>query len=274
MSNANTSEEISYFIDESGDTTLFGRRGTIIVGTDTSKFFMLGKIRVDDPLKLRTEMNQLRKDLLADPYFRDVPSMQPAAGKTALLFHAKDDVQEVRREVLKLLLQHDIKFYAVVRNKFDLATFDQQRTEQDSSYRFSELELYLSLTRELFARLRQFADTVNCVFASRGNVTRNAALRQSLKEADQEFELKFGFMRKHTMNVEAKGSREDPCLQACDYFLWALQRHFEKDQSGYIEMLWQKVGEVVDLDSLHNGRRGTIYGPRNLLFVKPSDESA
>ena len=81
-------------------------------------------------------------------------------------------------------------------------------------------------------------------------------------------------MRKHTMNVEAKGSREDPCLQACDYFLWALQRHFEKDQSGYIEMLWQKVGEVVDLDSLLNGRRGTIYGPRNLLFVKPSDESA
>ena len=65
-----------------------------------------------------------------------------------------------------------------------------------------------------------------------------------------------------SVHVEAKGSREDECLQACDYFMWALQRHFERDESGFIEMLWSKVGEVVDLDLEHDGRRGKIYGPK------------
>ena len=41
--------------------------------------------------------------------------MRPERNKTALMFHAQDDVPEVRREVFKVLAQHDVKFYAVVR---------------------------------------------------------------------------------------------------------------------------------------------------------------
>jgi hypothetical protein len=40
---------------------------------------------------------------LADPYFKGVPSMQADAKKTALFFHAKDDLPEVRREVFRVL---------------------------------------------------------------------------------------------------------------------------------------------------------------------------
>ena len=76
-----------------------------------------------EPYKLRKDLRKLRAELLADPYFRDVPSMQPESRKTAILFHAKDDRPEVRREVFKLLLRHDIKFYAVVRNKQTLPTW-------------------------------------------------------------------------------------------------------------------------------------------------------
>ncbi len=139
--------------------------------------------------------------------------MQPSESKTARLFHAKDDRPEMRREVLKLLLEHDIRFYAVVRNKHDLANFIKQQNRRDPKYRFRERELYETLTHELFARLRQFADVVNLVFSSRGNVTRNELLRKSLAKADEEFESTFGFTRKHTLNVEAKGSSEEPCLQ-------------------------------------------------------------
>lgn len=263
MSDRIEKREISFFIDEAGDTTLFDKRGKkLLVGGSASKFFILGKILVGDPATLRAELRSLRAELLADPYFRGVPSMKPYAGKTAVLFHAKDDRPEVRREVFKLLLRHDIKFYAVVRNKTDLANFVLQQNRRDPSYKFRDRDLYETLTRELFGRLRQNADVVNLLFASRGNVTRNEALRESLTQAEDFFHAKFGFRRTHELKVEAKGSREDECLQACDYFLWAIQRHFERQESGFIEMLWEKVGEVVDLDLEHKNRRGLVYGPK------------
>lgn len=201
-----------YFIDEAGSTTLFSRRGkSIIVGQGgCSKFFMLGKIRVSDPTLLRTELTALRRELLADPYFRGMPSMQESDRKTAIMFHAKDDRPEVRREVFKLLLKHEIKFYAVVRNKTDLANFVLQQNVANPAYRFNENEVYHTLTRELFGRLRQTADELNLVFASRGNTTRNQALREALRHADADFQSKFGFPRRHVITVEAKGSREDP----------------------------------------------------------------
>jgi hypothetical protein len=264
MSGQPEKETLEYFIDEAGSIALFDRRGKkIIVGQEgCSKFFMLGKVRVADPGLLRIELHNLRQELLADPYFRNVPSMQPAAGKTAILFHSKDDRPEVRREVFKLLLRHDIRFYAVVRNKTDLANFVLQKNVEDPKYCFNENDVYHTLTRELFGRLRQTADELNLVFASRGNTTRNHALREALRQADDDFKRKFGFSRQHTINIEAKGSREEPCLQACDYFLWALQRHFEQGESGFIEMLWSKVGEIVDLDRTEGSRRGVVYDPK------------
>lgn len=271
MSESEEKCQISYFIDEAGDTTLFDKRGKrLLVGNGASKFFILGKILVADPSQLRSDLQKLRAELLADPYFRDVPSMQPESRKTAILFHAKDDRPEVRREVFKLLLEHDIKFYAVVRNKTDLANFVRQQNRRDPKYKFRERDLYETLTRQLFGRLRQNADIMNLLFASRGNITRNEALRESLKQAEDFFEAKFGFRRDHILNVEAKGSREDECLQACDYFMWALQRHFERGESGFIEMLWNKVGEVVDLDVENKGKRGLVYGPKRPIVDSDS----
>src|SRR5260221_5273240 len=87
---------VNYFIDESGTPTLFGHRGKPIVGMETSRYFLLGKLDVDDPDALGNALRELRQTLLADPFFNTAPSMQPEAGKTALAFHAKDDLAEVR----------------------------------------------------------------------------------------------------------------------------------------------------------------------------------
>ncbi len=40
--------------------------------------------------------------MAAHPYFAGVPSFDPARGKTAVAFHAKDDVPEVRFVVLTI----------------------------------------------------------------------------------------------------------------------------------------------------------------------------
>jgi hypothetical protein len=84
---------VHYFIDEAGDPVLFGKR-KVIVGTQSSRYFLLGKLEVGDPVALAQALNDLRKQLLADPYFNSAPSMKPDEGKTASAFHAKDDLAE------------------------------------------------------------------------------------------------------------------------------------------------------------------------------------
>lgn len=217
---------------------------------------------------MRDSLNQLRANLLTDPYFRNVESMKPERQKTAIKFHAKDDLPEVRREVFSLLQKHEVKFYAVVRHKLDLVDFVRQQNTVDPKYRYRENDLYDTLTRHLFNKLRRSADEVNLIFASRGKSNRNAALRKALAEAEQDFEQKFGFARKHTVNIQAKLSKEDACLQACDYFLWALQRHFEMGESRFIELMWPQVGEIHDLDITHGSRRGAFYTQQNPLVPR------
>jgi hypothetical protein len=77
------------------------------------------------------ELNALRTTLLAEPYFQNVPSMQASQGKTAVAFHAKDDLPEVRREVFNLLLRHELRFYAVVRDKQQTLAYVRQRNERE-----------------------------------------------------------------------------------------------------------------------------------------------
>ena len=106
-----------YFVDEAGDGTLFNKHKQIVVGREgCSKFFALGALEVDDPVALHDSLNSLREKLILDPYLATVESMQPTRKKTALAFHAKDDCPEVRREVYKLLMQHEIRFFALVRD--------------------------------------------------------------------------------------------------------------------------------------------------------------
>ncbi len=112
----------NYFVDETGDLALFDKRGRTIVGkTGVSRVFMVGVAHLPDPQVGQQKLEKLRSELLADPYFKDVPSMRSEANKTAICFHAKDDLPEVRREVFKLLPEIDPKVQVVIRRKEYLA---------------------------------------------------------------------------------------------------------------------------------------------------------
>lgn len=110
---------------------------------------MLGKLDIDDPDQLSKDLEVLRADLLADPYFKNVPSMQPENRKT--------------NDVTSSTPQH-----------------------------------------------------------SGG-------------------------------------------LQAVDYYLWALQRFYQRREERFLEMIWTQVGEVHDLDFVEDGRRGVFYTKRKPL---------
>lgn len=74
--------ERHYFVDEAGDPVLFNRRKQVVVGKQgCSKLFILGLLDVAYPDTLSRELGALRQQLLADPYFKGVPSMQPKTAK-------------------------------------------------------------------------------------------------------------------------------------------------------------------------------------------------
>ena len=251
---------IRYFVDEAGDPTLFSAKGDILVGTEgCSKYFILGKLDVDDPAALCQELSALRAELLADTYFKGVPSMQPTERKTAVAFHAKDDLPEVRRAVFQLLTKQNARFYAVVRDKLEVVAYVKQQNQRDPNYHYNENELYDTLVSELFSKFRRMADRMEICFAKRGAKDRTQALRAALEKAGKQFEQDFGFANPCQHEISAGRPATHPCLQAVDYFMWALQRFYERGEERYIELVWPQVGEVHDLDFIENNRRGVFY---------------
>lgn len=251
------------FVDEAGDPTLFHSSGKPIVNTEgCSRFFIIGKLEVDDPPALSQSLTALRLELIADPYFAGIESFRPERKKTALLFHAKDDVPEVRYRVFNLLrtLGSALRFHAVVCDKQALLKSETERRAQDSRYLYKPDTIYDGLIRSLFSKFHRLADCYEVCVAKRGAKDRNQAIRAAIEHAERDFVAKFGFSRggDDAWEVVISNPKETVCLQAVDYFLWALQRFYEARRHSatgeeiredrYLKMLWPQIGEIHDLD--------------------------
>jgi hypothetical protein len=241
-----------HFVDEAGDTTLFGRHGKVLVGGDAvSQFFMVARLEVPDMPALQADMDALRAELLADPLLSAVPSMQAAAGKTALFFHAKDDVPEVRHAVFKLLLRHEMRLFAVVKEKHHLLADVRGHEAANPAYRYKAdgHEIYDDLIARLFGRFGEFGAQRHITFAVRGSKPRTAAMKAVLDTIDLGFEGDFGFAPHGHTTVVSSYPFKSAGLQACDYLLWALQRFYERNEERYLQAMWSKFALVLDLDA-------------------------
>jgi hypothetical protein len=258
-----------YFVDEAGDPTLFNRRKQIVVGVEgCSTYFILGLLDVVDPEVLGAELVDLRQRLLADPYFKGVPSMQPERRKTALEFHAKDDIPEVRREVFSLIARHELRFFAVVRDKRRIVHLVREHNLKQPQYRYHPNQLYDRSVSRLFKDRLHKEDSYRIVFARRGSSDRTSALRKALENSRQNFRRSWGIEATAPIEVLASFPALDPSLQVADYFLWALQRLYEKNEGRYWEFLWPKVSLIYDIDDVRNHEYGEYYSQRNPLTAE------
>jgi hypothetical protein len=264
---AESGESKYYFVDEAGDPILFGSRGSVRIGSEgCSRFFTVGVADIPEAAKLAAALNDLRSRLLADPYFKDVPSMQPGAQKTALLFHAKDDLPEVRREVFSILLQHQIRFSAIVRDKFSVLANVRRRNDRDQQYRYNPNELYDAIVRRLFKERLHKHGSYDVYFARRGSSDRTQALETALERAQTRFAKEHGKISQATIRVVPSSPVREPALQAVDYFLWALQRTFEKEEDRFLQLLWPKCSLIIDADDAqHEKGYGTYYTSKKPL---------
>ena len=256
-----------YFIDEGGDSTLFSRKGKVLIGTEgCSRFFMLGLLEVPDPTALHSSLAELRERLMGDPYFSNVPSMQARAGKSVLAFHAKDDLPEVRREVFELLrAMEELRFFAVVADKRHVLEYVRQRNESDQDYRFHPNKLYDSLIRRLFKEKLHKGSRFQILFSKRGKADRTAALRQALETTRSRFAKQHNVISEASLQVSEASPQEQACLQAADYFVWALQRLYERHEERYVSYLWHAFRLVQDVDDRRKAGYGMYYTQKKPL---------
>jgi hypothetical protein len=251
-----------FFVDEAGDLTLFGRRGKVLVGAEgVSKCFMVGMARVAGPISLRHDLEVLHRELLKDDYLKRIPSMRPEAAKTAAFFHAKDDCPEVRREVFKLLARHDIKVQVGIRRKSALL-----REARFASKFWDANSVYDNLVKTLFKRSLHKANQNVITFARRGKSAREKALTDAIEKAKANFARDTGIRAHGLTKIIPSVPSQSWGLQAIDYFLWAIQRLFERGEDRYFCFLAEHYRLIMDFDDLRGGRSyGRWYSDQDPL---------
>ena len=250
---------------------MFSGTGKVLIGTEgCSRFFMLGLLDVSDPATLQHTFDDLRAQLMSDSYFNGVPSMQAKARKTAVAFHAKDDLPEVRRDVFRLLRDTEgLHFFAIVADKLSVLEYVRQRNKREPAYRYHPNELYDYLTGRLFKeRLRQ-SNRYDIIFSKRGKSGRTDSLRRAIEFAPDilrnQNNLPRNVLTDVPMNVSAAIPEEYAGLQAVDYFVWALQRLYERGEDRYVEYLWRAFRLVHDIDDTCKRDYGVYYTQKKPL---------
>jgi len=263
-----------YFVDEAGDLNLFDRKGRLLLGTSgVSNYFMVGVAQLPHLELAGTLLEGLRATLLADPYFKGVPSMQPAANKTAIAFHAKDDLPEVRREVMKVLPQLDARVLVAIRRKAVLAQEAQALFRYGRKLRSNDV--YDDLVKRLFRNLLHKADANEIIFSWRGKASRKEALEQALEKAKLNFARRWGQFYDKPTSVHSGLPSGHPGLQVVDYYLWALQRLYESQEERFFALLAPAYKLVMDIDDTRLKPYGAWYSQANPLTLDkiktPSD---
>lgn len=255
-----------YFVDEAGDPMLFNRKKKVVVGNEgCSKYFILGKVDVERPIEAAKSLDDLRRRLLADPYFKGVPSMQPERKKTALGFHAKDDLPEIRHEVFKWLVKQPIRFYAVVRDKQVIAAKVREHNIAKPNYRYHPNQLYDRCVSQLMSERLHQHDGYKIYFARRGSSDRTEALSNAIAAARQRFYSKWGIVGSAPIEIIPSDGRRVVCLQVVDYCLWALQRFYERGEDRFLNTIGDKIGLVHEVDDTRKSGAGAYYTQKNPL---------
>lgn len=245
-----------YYVDESGDLTLFNQKGKTIVGSEgCSRIFMIGVLQLPDPKLAKEKLEFLRQELLSDPHLSQIPSMQPIAKKTAIAFHAKNDHESIRQKVFNLLPSFGCKVCIAIRRKKLMA--DKYYKIKDT--RFQTNLVCDDLVKRLFKNLLHKADENKIIFAKLGKSERREALKSAITRAKENFNNSNSQCHDKPTTIEVKQSSDDVGLQIIDYYLWALQRLYERQDDHYFLKLQRDYRLIMDLDDTRSKPYGEWY---------------
>jgi hypothetical protein len=225
-----------FFVDESGDPTFYDKHGNLIVGQEgCSPVLILGFIETTDPVPMRRALAELHREIAADEYLKDVPSL----AKTKVAFHAKDDVAEVRQAVFKCLRALEFKAQLVVARKIERVFRNTFHSNED--------KFYDRLVAQLFENVLHRYTTNLIYISKRSSSTRQEPLESAVRAGVAHFEDKWRAEVNTDFTVSIQTPVGEPCLQVIDYMNWAVYRAFVKGEMRYYRFIEDKVSFLVDL---------------------------
>ena len=235
MSKKKEVEQKYFFVDESGDSTFFNRKGDHIVWTlGCSPILILGFIKTSNPSSIRKALNELRTQIMSDPYLMDIPSLS----KSEKFFHAKDDCPEVREKVFKLLKNLDFKAHFIVARK-KVGIFTKRHKSNENVF-------YNEIVSRLFESCLHKDHNI-IYFSKRGSKTNQAHFMQSVQTAILNFETKAKKKVETQTEVRVQVPSDEPCLQVVDYLNWIVYRAYVKGEMRYVNFLSEKIVYLCDI---------------------------
>ena len=259
-------KEYHRFLDESGDTTFYGKKKRVIVGEEgVSKCFILGMVKFKSKLEpIREQIIKMQNEIVVDEFYKDVPSIKKKISKGGYYFHAKDDIPEVREKFFRYIKPLNCTFEAIVARKLpDL---------YKSKHKENESWFYADLLSHLLKNKLTNHDKMVLNIASRGKSTKNQNLELALLKAQERFSNAHpekDIKAKVVFNVMEQTT--EPLLNVADYFCWCIQNVFERGNVRYYNYLKEQISSVVDLyDFKSYGKKGwpNYYGRKNPLTAK------
>jgi len=243
-----------FFVDESGDSTFFDRKGTLIVGNEgCSKVLILGFICTDNPKALRRSVAELREEVINDEYLKTIPSMS----KTAQHFHAKDDCPEVREKVFKRIKSLDFKAqFIVARKRLDI--FQKRHKKNEHIF-------YNEIVSRLFEKSLHKNQNV-IYFSKRGSQTKQSHFLDAIQTALLNFEAKYGIQADSYPEVFVQTPKEENLLQVIDYMSWAVFRAFSLRDVRYLNFVRDKISLLVDIYDFDKYPKN-FYDKRNVFDI-------
>lgn len=113
------------------------------------------------------------------------------------------------------------------------------------------------------------AGSGNCIrFAICSNSHRTTAFCEALEKARDRFAQERGLSIAGQHDVKATYRKREVALQAVDYYLWALQRVFEKREDRFLELLWPQGSLVVDVGDTHEKYFSALHPDAGLQGVR------
>jgi Protein of unknown function (DUF3800) len=243
-----------FFLDEAGDTTFFGKGKVPVIGTNgVSKSFMIGMLRFRAPLnEVRQQLEVLRQQVLQDPYYKGIASMEKKKQKMGYFFHATDDIPEVRKQVYEFIRGLDIEVEIVVGRKIPSLYV--------AKHNGKPAEFYADLLSHLINNHLDKDGRAILYVAERGKTTSNHTFDFALKKAEQRYLAKTAKATLTDVIFHKINHTQEPLLNIIDYVLWAVQRLLQTGETRYYDFIKNKIVSVIDLYD-----NNTVYDTNNPL---------
>ncbi len=225
-----------YFVDEAGDPSFYGKGNRLIVGNDgCSRVLILGFVEILDPLPIRRELLRLQEYVTTHPYFQK----EPHRSRTAVAFHAKNDLPEVRYLVFDLIKTFDVRAEFIVARKIEHIFIEHDDKKQNNFYDY--------LVSRLFEQtLRRHEDNL-LYFAQRGSKTRQQPLANAIKKGIERNAAWQNGACSTKWSVQAQTLGGEPCLSVVDYLCYAVYQAYEHRDMRFFETIRDKISVVGDI---------------------------